>query len=153
MPAREWLMKRNCSLTPCQLAMAFAVPCVASLLVSAWFALHGAWYVLAFAMLEILALVMAFIQHARHATDHEHIALAADSLLVEQIQAGHLVQIHLDPHWTRVAPPGPSHDLISLEANGVRVEVGRFVTKEIRRQVAAELRQELQRGSSIPARA
>ncbi|HJV86364.1 MAG TPA: DUF2244 domain-containing protein [Noviherbaspirillum sp.] len=153
MQAHEWLLKRNCSLSPWQLAVAFAVPCVASLLVSAWFVLHGAWYVLAFALLEALALVMAFIQYARHATDHEHIALAGDCLLVEQIQAGHIVQVRLDPQWTRVAPPDPSHDLIGLEAKGVRVEVGRFVTKEKRWQVALEIRQELQRGPSIHAHA
>ena len=70
--------------------------------------------------------------------------LDADSLdLVELIQAEHARQFWLDPRRARVEPPGAQHELIGLEANGLRVEVGRFLTEWKRREFAQELRQEL----------
>jgi uncharacterized membrane protein len=143
----DWLLKRNCSLTPRQLALAYAVQCVLSFAVAMMFTLQGAWYVLIFSMLEMSALALAFLYYARHATDHEHIALVDGCLLVERIVAGEVQQIRLDPYWTRIAVPKQTESLINLEAKGVKIEVGRFVTAAKRRQVAQELRQELRRSS------
>ncbi|WP_136419880.1 DUF2244 domain-containing protein [Herbaspirillum sp. ST 5-3] len=145
MNKHEWLLKRNCSLAPRQLAIALAVPCFASLLIALWFLWHGAWHVLAFVMLESAAVACAFCHYARHATDREHIALDDGYLLIEQCLAGEVRQIRLDPYWTRVAPPDDTQDLINLEAKGIRIAVGLFVTEERRRQVALELRAELNR--------
>ncbi|HJV83397.1 DUF2244 domain-containing protein [Noviherbaspirillum sp.] len=149
MNRHEWQLRRNCSLSPCQLGIAFALPCLASLFIAAFFLWQGTWIVLAFTMLEIVAVALAFCQYARHATDQEHIVVADDCLLVERILAGQIKQFRLDPHWTRVSPPDQAQDLIHLEAKGIKIEVGRFVTKECRRQIALELRQELQRSPSL----
>ena len=143
----EWLLKRNCSLSPRQLGYAYAVLCAASFAVALMFVFHGAWYVLAFAVFEMLAVAMAFLHYARHATDHEHIALADGCLLVERIEAGRVRQIRLDSHWTHIALPDRATDLINLQAPGVKVEVGRYVTAAKRRQFAQELRRELRRDS------
>lgn len=143
----EWLLKRNCSLSPRQLGVAYAVLCVISFSVALMFTLLGAWYVLAFSVFEMAAVALAFLHYARHATDHEHIALDDGCLLVERIEAGKVRQTRLDPHWTRIALPNRTQDLINLEAKGVKIEVGRHVTAAKRRQVAQELRQELRRGS------
>jgi uncharacterized membrane protein len=107
------------------------------------FAWRGAWYVLAFVMLEIAVVTLAFFYYARHATDCEHIALIDGCLLIERIEAGKIEQIRLDPHWTRVALPRQSQDLINLEAKGVKIKVGGFVTQAIRQQVAQEIQKEL----------
>lgn len=140
----DWLLKRNCSLSPRQLAFAYAVLCVIALAVAAlFFLLYRAWFVFVFTALEIAAVVLAYFQYARHVTDHEHIALLDGCLLVERVEAGRVVQTRLDPYWTRVASPTRMQDLIGLEARGVRVEVGRFVNGAIRRQIAQELRSEL----------
>ena len=146
MAQHEWLLKRNCSLAPRQLASVYAALGLLSFLVGVLFTLHGAWYVLAFAMLEILVLALAFFNYARHATDHEHIALAEGCLLIECVQAGRLQQTRLDPYWTRITLPHRAEDLIKLEARGVKVEVGRFVTEEKRLQAAQELRRQLRGG-------
>lgn len=145
MNKHEWLLKRNCSLSPRQLAIALALPCVASLLIALWFLWHGAWHVLAFVVLESAAVACAFCHYARHATDREHIALDDACLLIEQYLAGEVRQIRLDPQWTRVAPPDSAQDLINLEAKGIRIAIGLFVTQERRRQVEQELREELKR--------
>jgi uncharacterized membrane protein len=141
MNRHEWILKRNCSLAPHQLALACAFPCLMSFAIAGVFvALHGAWCVLAYAMLEAVVAALAFVNHARHATDQERIDLTDGCLLIGRIEAGRLEQTRLDPYWTRIALPSRARDLIRLEARGVRIDVGRFVTEAKRRQVAQELR-------------
>lgn len=141
MDSREWLLKRNCSLTPFQTIAAFAVLCASSFAVGVVFlVLHGAWLVLAFAVIEMAAVAMAFLHYARHATDHEHIALDGNCLLVERCDAGAVLQTRLDASRIRVMPPRNGRDMIVLESCGVRIEVGQFVNESVRRRVAQELR-------------
>jgi uncharacterized membrane protein len=146
----EWLLKRNCSLSPRQAALAYGSLCGGVVMFSLVFALQGLWFMLAFASLETAGVALALLQYARHATDHEHIALSDGCLLVERVEAGTVRQIRLDPCWTRIAVPTRKSSLIRLESRGVKVEVGCFVSEEMRQQVAQELRREL-RGSSFLA--
>jgi len=139
MVKREWVLKRNCSLSPRQLATGYGVLCSLALIVAGFFTLHGAWYVLGFAILELAAVGLAFLHYGRHAGDREHIALLDNYLLVELIQAEQTQQVRLDPRWTRVDPPGEYWGLIGLEAGSTRIEVGRFLTQLKRREFAREL--------------
>lgn len=144
MDRQEWLLKRNCSLTPCQAMTAFAVLCVLPFGIAlAVMLLHGTWIVLGFALLEMTMIVLAFLHYARHAMDREYIVLDDACLLIEQFNAGVVRQIRLDPCRIRVTSPRHGHDMIALEARGIKVEVGRFVTEQKRRQIAQELRQGL----------
>jgi uncharacterized membrane protein len=111
-----------------------------SFLVAAVFTMAGAWLVFAFAVIEMVAAAVAFLNYARHATDHEHIVLNEGSLLIEKVEAGEVRQIRLEAHRTLVAVPHRTQDMITLEAHGVKVEVGHFVTPAKRKQVAEELR-------------
>lgn len=140
MAKRDWVLKRNCSISPRQLAMAFAVLCMLSLTVAIFFTLHGAWYVLWFSVVELSAVGWAFFRVARHATDREHIALIDECLVVELIQMEQTRQFKLDKRRIRVELPVSRGALIGLEANGTRVEVGRFLTEWRRREFAQELR-------------
>ena len=117
--------------------------CVASLLVATYFVMHGAWLVMVFAMLEMTAVAAAFIYFGRHATDRECISLSDAGLLVELVQAERSLSYRLDPRRTRVAIPEPRQRLIRLEANGERVEVGRYLTERKRQEFAQELNREL----------
>jgi uncharacterized membrane protein len=148
MARQEWLLKRNCSLTPCQTLGAFAVLCVLPFGVAlAVMLVHGTWIVLDFAIVEMSLVGLAFLHYARHASDREHIVLDDDGLLIEQFNADRVRKIHLDAHWLRVTSPRNGRDMISLEARGMRVEVGRFVPDQTRRRIAEELRHGL-RGRS-----
>ncbi|HYC42620.1 MAG TPA: DUF2244 domain-containing protein [Noviherbaspirillum sp.] len=141
---REWMLKRNCSISPRRLGLAYLVLCTTSLLIATFFAVSGAWYVLVFALAEQLAVGIAFLLYARHATDREHIALEENCLLVEVIQVEHVRQFRLDPRHTRVEPPlSGSSGLVRLEANGTKVEIGRFLTEWKRRELARELNRAL----------
>jgi len=143
MATREWILKKNCSISPRQLAQAYMALCVASFLVASYFVLHGAWLVMVFAILEMSAVAAAFIWFGRHATDREYISLSDAGLLVELVQAERSALYQLDPHRTRVALPEPRQRLIRLEANGERVEVGRYLTERRRQEFAQELNREL----------
>jgi uncharacterized membrane protein len=139
----EWVIRRNCSFTPRQLALAYLALCAVSLLVAIFFAIHGAWYVLAFTVLEISAVGCAFVVFGRHVTDREHIALFDDCLLVELVKVERVTQVRLDPRHTRVDLPETPDGLVSIEADGTQIEVGRFLTEQKRRELAWELRSAL----------
>jgi len=146
MHQREWLLKRNCSLSPRQFVVAMSGLCLGLIVFSLPFVfLYGAWMVLAFAILEAAALATAFLHYARHACDHEHIVLADNALLVECIEAERVRQIRLEPQWLRVVPPKRYGELISLESGRCAVQVGRFLTLEKRQLLAEELRQEIRK--------
>ena len=145
----EWLLKRNCSLSPRQVAVAYGLLCLCAFAIAGVFALHGFWFVLAFALLEMAAVAGALLHYARHATDHEHIALSEGCLLIERVLAGELSQVRLDPCWTRIALPGHQHALIRLESRGVKVEIGGFVSEEVRQEIGEELRRELRSSSYL----
>jgi uncharacterized membrane protein len=146
----EWTLQRNCSMTPRQVARAYAVLCALSLTVALAFFLRGVWIVLAFSLLELAGVGLALILYARHALDRERISLSGNCLLIECVQANVRSQARLDPLWTRVLPPARARGpLITLESRGVRIEVGRFVNEARRRQVARELGQALRQVSVL----
>ena len=145
---QEWLLKRNCSLSPRQAALAYGLLCSGVMIISLAFAWAGLWFVFGFGLIEVGAVGVALLYYARHANDQEHIALSDDRLLIERTEAGMLRRTVLDPSWTRIAPPG-RRKLITLESRGVKVEVGAFVSEDIRRCVATELRQQLKRTSCL----
>jgi uncharacterized membrane protein len=148
----ECTLQRNCSMTPRQVARAYALLCAFSLSVAlAFLFLQGVWMVLAFSLLELSCVGLALLLYARHALDRERIVLSSDCLLVECVQADRHSQARLDPLGVRVltgpeAAAGkgnPRRALVTLESRGVRVEIGRFVNEAQRRQVAGELRHAL----------
>lgn len=139
MARREWVIRRNCSISPRQLALAYLALCAMSLSVAVFFTLHGAWYVLVFAILEISAVGCAFVHFGRHVADRERILLLDNCLLVELVQVEDITQFRLDRHATHVEPPDTPSSLVGLEANGIKVEVGRFLTEWKRREFAREL--------------
>lgn len=146
---QEWLLKRNCSLTPRQAMLAFGSLCLLTLLIGAGFALIGAWPMFGFAWLDVLCILLALRHYTRHATDAEHVRLADGVLLIERVEAGVVEHIRLDTCWTRVALPDRPRALIRLEARGVKVELGRFVSEEARREVGEQLRRAVRASSCL----
>jgi hypothetical protein len=61
----DWMLKRNCSVTPSQLGWAYGALCVTSLGIGAWFWAMGARFVLGFAWIELMAVGLAE-QHLLH---------------------------------------------------------------------------------------
>ena len=137
----DFIIKRNCSISPrnllCMLALAVGVS-VGIAIAFAWF---GAWPVLPFAGIEMLALAAAFYVNGRHAADYERIVFAEGRLLVEASEAGRLRRHEFNPQWLRLDERRSGQDLrLLLRSRGSELEIGRHLDAERRASLAAELR-------------
>jgi uncharacterized membrane protein len=142
-PSVSWRLRRNCSVTPAQLLVAYLMLCALSLAIGALFWLRGAPFVIGFTGLELAAVGWAFVVYARHATDGEWISLQGASLVVERETAGRRERAEFERQWVRVEPKADEHSLIELSGRGRKMEVGRFVRPELRQVLAGEIRRAL----------
>ena len=136
----EWLLKRNCSMAPQQLFAIFGALCVLSLTIAAYFWWQGATVIMAFAWLELAAVGTALLVYSRHAADQENIALRKGRLTVAHTSGNTVETAEFAPEWVSVEPVTGDESLIEVFGQGRRIEVGRFVRPELRRQLANELR-------------
>ncbi len=118
-------------------------------LVAGFFAMLGAWPVLPFFGAEILLVFFAFRLNNRDARTFERLQLTQDALTVEQVRPSGRRYRHSfrPPHWLRVdltQRPGRSDDLI-LSSHGKSLVIGRFLSADERRDIAASLRNALKR--------
>lgn len=138
-----WFLKRNCSISPVQLAWAYGSLCVVSLGVGLFFWFQGARMILPFASLELIAVGAAFLLYARHAADGEKISLDDAQLVVELEQAGRCERATFNRQWVRIEPSAADRSLIEVSGQGRSVVVGRYVRPELRPALARELRMAL----------
>ena len=136
----QWVLKRNCSITPGQLCAVYAGLCVVSLGIALLFTWVGAPFVLAFTGLELLLLGLAFLVHARHAGDREILTLTNGVLSVEQHIGVRLERAEFSADWLVVEPAAGQGSLVELSGQGQRLRVGRFLRSEHRAAFARELR-------------
>jgi uncharacterized membrane protein len=136
----SWNFRRNCSVTPGQLAACFGLMACVSLTIGAFCWFQGAVLVLPFASLELLAVGAAFVVYARHALDGEQIWLDGNVLVVESENAGDMVRREFQRAWVRIEQVAHGQAMIEICCHGQRVPVGRFVRNELRQRLAAELR-------------
>ncbi|KDB08626.1 Protein of unknown function DUF2244, transmembrane [Burkholderia sp. lig30] len=141
----DWLMKRNCSVSPRQFMLFYASLAGFSLVIAALLMWWGAWLVMPFTGIELLAVGIAFAIHARHAVDYERIRLFPHRLVIERMSAERLTQIEFNPRWVRVEPGATPRDPIRLVSRGQTVVIGRHLAQYKRPQFARELRASLGR--------
>lgn len=139
----HWFLKRNCSVSPVQLAWVYASLCMVSLGIGVVFWFIGATLVMPFAWVELLAVGAAFWAYARHATDGEKISLQGAQLVVELETAGKLERAEFNRDWVRVEPRTGDRSLIEVSGQGRTVQVGRYVRPELRPALAREIRMAL----------
>ena len=150
----QWLLRRNCSIAPAQLVVAYILLCTVSLAIAGAFWWRGAPFVLPFATVELLAIGIALVVYARHAADRESLLLRPGLLRVRFTHGWRVDEVEFTPAWVRVEPAHGDRSLIELSGEGKRIAVGRFVRPELRRALAEELRAAIRRcGSTLaPAR-
>ena len=144
----DWLLKRNCSISPRQLLAAYGLLCAMTLTIAVFFLLQGAPLVLPFAGLELLGLGAAMLLQARHAADRERLELLGGRLSVECRLGETAARVEFQTAGLRVEAGDGGRALIELSGQGRRVAVGRFVRPEQRRALADELRAVLARFAS-----
>ena len=143
--ALQWLLKRNGSITPHQLAGAYTSLCLVSLAIAGFFFWQGAPFVLAFTGLELGAVGLALALFARHAGDRETLTLVGHSLLVEQCIGSRVEHVDFAADRATVEPAAGQGSLVEICGHGRRVRVGRFLRPEYRGAFAQELRRALRR--------
>jgi uncharacterized membrane protein len=142
-PAVQWVLRRNCSVTPRQLGAFYLSLCVLSGVIALGFAWHGAAVVLAFAGIELIAVGAALLVYARHARDGDTLTLSGQWLAIEQSCGARTAQTRLRTPWVSIEPSAGEGSLVEIRGEGRRVCVGRFVRPESRAALAREIRQAL----------
>lgn len=141
----RWSMQRNCSVTPVQLGGTLVLLSVVSLGVAGFFWWQGAVLVLPFAILEVLAVFTAFMVYARHAADGERIDLVGGRLVVEREVAGRTQRAEFVREWVQVAAT-PVKGLVEVRSGTQSVQVGRYLSADLRPLLARELKRALRSG-------
>jgi uncharacterized membrane protein len=140
-PGFSLTLKRNCSISPSGLLWLLGLMIATSLGIAVAFAIAGAWMILPFAGLEVLALVAAFYLHGRHAGDYERLAISGGRLRIEVRDGETVRRSDLDRAWVRLRERESGRDYrIAIVARGEEIEIGRHLDGERRRELAATLR-------------
>jgi len=135
----------RCSLTPATARIFIAVVAATTLAVATSFALQGMWPVLLFAGLEIGVLAWAVRASMRAGSKRETIAVDEQSITIRRIDPAGEDFLVFPRHGSAVklhAPSTAQHpSRLVLESRGAACEVGRFLTEDERRTLAARLKQ------------
>lgn len=149
----QWLLKRNCSITPSQLGWLFASLCLVSMAIATFFWMQGAKLIMPFAWLELAAVGFAFAVYARHARDGEKIVLEGSHLVVELETAGRTQRAEFNREWVRIEPKSSDGSLIEVSGQGLSVQVGRHLRPELRPALAREIRLALRACNPVASQA
>ena len=140
------IARPNCSLSPKGRVGVVALIASFSLAVAVGFSLAGAWLVLPFAGLELLAVACAFYYINCHAEDYESITIDGDRLALEKRDYKNTSQIVFHRYWARVLLrelPGGEQSLL-LRSHGKEVEFGRhFMNNDQRLALALQLKKRI----------
>ena len=143
--AVEFVLRRNCSLSPRALMAVFGSVVAVSFAFGVMFAALGAWLVLPFAGVELLALAAAFVVYGRHATDGERLRFTGRVLSVEVTQGPSVRVYEFDARAVRlVTEEGGRSPLagrrLFLSQRATRLEVGRHLDARRRVELEKDLR-------------
>jgi uncharacterized membrane protein len=137
------VLKRNCSISPAALLRVFALIALVSLAIGLGFAAVGAWLILPFAGIEVLALGIAFLANGRHAGDYERIAGSDGRLMVEIANAERVSRHEFDVRTARVELLEGGEAGVVLRDRKQALELGRHLDAAARAGFGAELARRL----------
>jgi uncharacterized membrane protein len=119
---------------------------VLALMVAIGFTHIGAWLVLPFAGLELLAFALAFYHIRVHATDFESITIDGDEVLVEKKYSRQTSSAVFQRYWTQVSVKESvgGRSALMIGSHGKEVEFGKhFIDDEQRIALVRELKKKL----------
>jgi uncharacterized membrane protein len=145
----------NCSLTPQGARLFVGSLALVTFSVAGFFAAQGFWPVLPFAGLEIGLLAWAVRASMRRGLEREIIVVSDADVVIERRASGGFHRTVFPRHWARVTLRGPARaphpSRLTIESHGRACEVGRFLTEDERRRLAARLERLVGRTSESPA--
>ena len=145
------ILKPNNSLSPEGTVKVLMALFVIVLLVSIGFSLIGAWLVLPFAGIEIVALAYAFYSVYLHSNDYESITIVGDEVIVEKKNDKDLTMMIFQRYWAQISVRDVmqgsgkvSKRGLFISSHGKEVEFGKyFINDGQRTMFARELREKL----------
>ena len=133
----------HCSLSPRGAVVFFGAICGVTFAVAGAATALGFWPVLPFAGAEMLLLGWALHSNMQRRHERESIDVTETEVIIEYSR-GTPRRVVFPRHWARVKirrPQTPLHrGQLVLESHGRSYEVGKFLTEEERRHLAADLR-------------
>jgi uncharacterized membrane protein len=120
-----WRLMPSPALSPLALAQAIGALSAVSLSVASAFWIAGAPWVLPFACLEVSALILAFVVHARSTGLGEEIWLEGDELVLRTLRAGSADERRFLLRELTLRQKAEARGLIEIVARHERVIVGR----------------------------
>ena len=140
--ARHFDLAPHCSLTPRTALLFFGSVCFATFGIAGAATIMGYWPVLPFAGAEMLLLGWALKTSMDRRHELETIDVTESEVIIEYSK-GTPRRVVFPRHWARVKirhPKSPLHRAhLVIESHGRAYEVGRFLSEEERRQLAAHL--------------
>jgi uncharacterized membrane protein len=133
-------------MSPSQSAWMFGGLMVLSFLVAGFWAYAGAWWVLVFSFVEVLALACAFVFYARHACDYDRLTVEGDQLSIEQVDGAQTHRLQGSRRSLAVRYDARRRGLVEVRevtAGGRSLSVGRFLPEEQRALLAQALTKRL----------
>ena len=143
--AHHFDLAPHCALSSRGAVLFFFSVCVPTFGVAGTATVLGYWPILPFAGAEMALLAWALKTNMARRFEHEHIEVTESEVIVEcshALRPGTARRIVFPRHWSRVKirrPNSPPSSLV-IESHGRCLEVGKFLTEEERRQLAAELK-------------
>jgi uncharacterized membrane protein len=132
----------HCSLSPRGALLFFGSVCLPTFGVASVATWLGFWPVLPFAGAEMLLLAWALHSNMQRRHEREHIEVTECEITIEYAIPRR--RVVFPRHWAQVKirrPKSPLHrGQLVIESHGRVHEVGKFLTEEERRQLAADLR-------------
>jgi len=147
-PPFNAVLRPHRSLSPAGFAALMVVIAGVSFCAGLAFYLSGAWPVVGFLGLDVLAIYWAFRASYRSGRQFETLELTDGALNVSRVSAAGKVQRwQFQTYWLRVEMDDPPRHAsqLTLSSHGRRLVIGRFLPPAERLEVAIALRQALKR--------
>jgi len=138
----EFYLKRNCSISPSQLAAVFIFLGTISVFIGIVFYSLGATLILPFSCLEVLALMTAFFYNAIHANDYELLKVDQQNIYFESKFGLQYRKESFLKSLTRILPSRHSN-LINLSQGQKHIYFGKNIHSRLRSNLENEIRQSL----------
>ncbi len=141
------LIRPNQSLSSSAIVLVVVGFAVVALSIGIAFAAQGLWLVLPFAGLEVALLTLAFWLVSQSAQDYDLLCVEEPNVVLYQHQQGQEKEYRFKRAWVRVRLEQGERvwhsPRLMLGSHGRQIEIGRALTADRRRALAAEIRRVL----------
>lgn len=138
----EFYLKRNCSISPTQLAIIFMLLGIISIVIGVIFYSIGATLILPFSFVEVFALATAYFYNALHANDYERLKVDSRVVYFESKYGRSFREENFLRSLTRVLP-NDNNDLINISQGQRNILFGRNIHTRLRPSLTLEIKRVL----------